>query len=127
MRGMYAAFNAGVSDPTLSTSYVCVVNLKTGKDRGFLAATGPGSNDLGGVRSLVLTANGSVAWISQTSGVPNPSTPQLIPTLTEVYVVDSFGRRMIASSSAISPTSLALAGSTIYWLQGGVAQAATLR
>jgi len=127
MRGTYAAFNGGGGSSSFSTSYLGVMNLKTGKERGFAVAVGPGSYDTGGVTALVLKANGSIAWISRTNGVANPSTPQLIPILTEVYVKDSSGRRMIANSSTISPTSLALAGSTIYWLQGGVAQSATLR
>ncbi len=127
MRGTYAAFNGGGGSSSGSSSYLGVMNLKTGTERGLAVAVGPGSYDTGRVTSLVLKANGSIAWISQTSGVANPSTPQLIPTLTEVYVDDSSGRRMIANSSAISPMSLALAGSTIYWLQGGVAQSATLR
>ncbi len=127
MRGTYAAFNGGGGSSSDSSSSLGVMDLKTGKERGLAVAVGPGSYDTGRVTSLVLKANGSIAWISQTSGVANPSTPQLIPTLTEVYADDSSGRRMIASSTAISPTSLALAGSAIYWLQGGVAESATLR
>jgi hypothetical protein len=58
----------------------------------------------------VVKPDGAVAWIDEappTSGG------------YEVHAVDSTGSRILASGTDIAPASLALAGSTLYWTQGG--------
>jgi hypothetical protein len=44
----------------------------------------------------------------------------------EVRAVDRAGNRMLAAGADINPFSLALAGSTLYWTQGGVPMSAAL-
>ena len=60
---------------------------------------------------LVLKADGAVAWVLSDH---------------EIYADDANGYRLLGSNPAIATGSLALAGSTLYWLQGGTAQTATL-
>jgi hypothetical protein len=59
--------------------------------------------------ALVVKSDGAVAWIVETG----------IPTIYQVYAIDKTGRRLLASSTGIVPYSLALAGNTVYWTQGG--------
>jgi hypothetical protein len=40
--------------------------------------------------------------------------------------VDKNGSRLLASSTEIDPSSLALAGSTLYWTQGGKSMSSPL-
>ena len=37
----------------------------------------------------------------------------------DLYALDSSGERLLASGTELAPSSLALAGSTLYWTQGG--------
>ncbi len=60
---------------------------------------------------LVLKADGAVAWVLSDH---------------EIYADDANGYRLLASNPAIATGSLALAGSTLYWLQDGTPQTATL-
>jgi hypothetical protein len=67
---------------------------------------------------MVLKPDGAVAWIAPTD---------YMDSINQVYVDDAAGYRMLASGTSIKGGSLVLAGSTIYWLRGGVAQSATLQ
>jgi hypothetical protein len=69
-----------------------------------------GDIGIGGATAIVLKSDGAVAWIVGVGG-----------TVVEyqVHAVDSKGSRVLASGPEIDPRSLALAGSTIYWTQGG--------
>ncbi len=62
--------------------------------------------------SVVLKPDGAVAWIT-TGRYPDE------PRIPAVYSMDSNGTRLVATGHDIDTTSLALAGSTIYWTQGG--------
>jgi hypothetical protein len=65
-------------------------------------------------------SDGSVAWIVDVYGSENPVEYQ-------VRALDRSGGRVLASGAGIAPTSLALAGSTLYWTQGGKPFSASLR
>ena len=73
-----------------------------------------------GVTDFVLRANGSSAWIEQ----PEVGAPASAPL--RVVKRDAGGRTLLASGTDIESSSLALAGSTVYWIQGGVPLAAVL-
>ncbi len=77
----------------------------------------PFSVGIGLAVAIVVKRDGSVAWIVET-----------IQELGgyQVHAVDKSGSRVLASSPDIDPTSLALAGSTLYWTQGGQPESATL-
>jgi len=70
----------------------------------------PGDVGNGGATDLVVKSDGAIAWIVETANEP---------TTTEVHAIDRTGSRLLASGAAIDPHSLALAGSTLYWTQGG--------
>jgi hypothetical protein len=74
----------------------------------------PGDIGLGDTAAIVVKSDGSVAWIVTTSDGP------------QVRSVDKTGEHLLAASPEIDPTSLALAGSTLYWMQGGKPMSATL-
>jgi hypothetical protein len=69
----------------------------------------PGTENIGPVSGIVVKSDGAVAWISE----PLAGGP------CEVHAVDKNGSRLLASSTEVDPSSLALAGSTLYWTQGG--------
>ena len=118
--GRLGAFEGADGDPQGSTADIVVASLSSGRILKDVAdGNGPGGSGTGGTTSLVLKPDGAVAWI--VSFFANNMNVQ------QVYADDASGYRLIASSAAIAPNSLALAGSTIYWLQAGAAQSATLR
>lgn len=71
----------------------------------------------GQATEIVLKNNNAVAWIVQTNGEP---------TIYEVHAVNKTGSRLLASGTDVDPSSLALAGSTLYWTQGGKPASAVL-
>jgi len=114
---------------------ISVLSLRTGRvvrqlDTGVPSATqtaaagaGPSSTQLSGVgptTTVVLKPDAAVAWIVHDILAPDPPTYQ-------VWKADAGGApTMLATANDIDPASLALAGSTLYWSQGGAAHAATL-
>jgi hypothetical protein len=76
---------------------------------------------IGPVVSLVVKSDGAVAWI-----VENEIPARHVPAEYEVHAVDKTGSRLLASGAEIDPHSLALAGSTLYWTQGGKPMSAAL-
>jgi hypothetical protein len=83
---------------------------------GFFTGVGP-------TKEIVVKADGSVAWIAEDL---ERSSGEL-PLYFDVYASDASGTRLLASGSNVAPTSLALAGSTIYWTQEGHAFSSPLR
>src|SRR4029077_17139210 len=94
---------------------------------------------VGNVVALVLKSDGSVAWIADDymrSITPGGTGPPYF----DVYAVDRSGTRLLASGTDVDPSSLALsvggnnigmssrsvAGSTLYWTQGGKPFSTTL-
>ncbi len=109
---------------------VSVIDLRTGR-RIHQSWTGPpeptrstGYEDYGAgpAESLVLRANGDVAWIAATPAFRVTSAGRY-----QVYTLEATGRRMIASGNEIDPLSLALADATIYWTQAGKPFSAPLK
>jgi hypothetical protein len=64
----------------------------------------------GPTTAIVVKADGAVAWILDTVQQTDRY---------QVHVLDRTGERVLAVGSDIAPGSLALAGSTLFWLQGG--------
>jgi hypothetical protein len=118
--------------------YVEVRDLRTGRalrrvPTGAALKPEPRYIGTGPVVKLVLKSNGSVAWIAndyeRTGSEPPPKVPYL-----NVYALDKTGTRLLAAGNEIDPASLALsdggvhgpagrpvAGTTLYWTQGGKA------
>ena len=78
---------------------------------GFREGIGPTS-------AIVIKTDGSVAWIANAQEVEGGG--------YQVHASDRAGSRLLASGTDIEPSSLALAGSTLYWMQNGKPQSATL-
>lgn len=70
----------------------------------------PLSVGIGLAVAIVVKHDGSVAWIVETGEEEGGY---------QVHAVDKSGSRVLVSSPEIDPASLALAGSTLYWTQGG--------
>jgi hypothetical protein len=81
------------------------------------AAPRPPAAGPGNVTAMVVKANGSAAWIVEVFSDPSEY---------EVRAVDRAGARRLALGTDVRPRSLALAGSTLYWTQGGKPFSATL-
>jgi hypothetical protein len=75
-----------------------------------------GSEGVGDVSAIVLENDGAVAWMT-TRLARGPHT---------VYAFDTNGIRVLAEGTNIGPSSLALAGSTLYWTQEAKPMSATL-
>ncbi len=65
--------------------------------------------------AMVVKSDGAVAWIAD---IVEDAMPKDLITY-QVHAVDKNGSRVLASGPSIEPSSLALAGSTLYWTQGG--------
>jgi hypothetical protein len=63
----------------------------------------------GPTTTIVAKGDGSIAWIVETT----------MEDKYEVHAFDKSGARVLATGPDIAPSSLALAGSTLYWTQGG--------
>jgi hypothetical protein len=71
----------------------------------------------GETTAIVAKPDGAVAWITNTSQEA---------AQYEVHAVDRNGSRVLAVSSGIDRSSLALAGSTLYWTENGMPFSAKL-
>lgn len=120
LAGPYVAFESESCDLVAGKGSVKLVDLRTGVTKfSKQAAPVPLMSDEPdyGVQSLVLRPNGSLAWIGRyenTSGPPN--TNYFVQTKTAT----------LDSGASIAGGSLAIAGSTLYWLKGGTPFTATL-
>jgi hypothetical protein len=109
-------------------SWLRVVNLRSGRTlhnvpTGTLPCEHPPQfSGVGSVASLVLKEDGAIAWIvsDHESLCPVPAGTR------EVHALDSTGERVLAIGTNIAPHSLALAGSTVHWTQGGKRASAPL-
>ncbi len=71
----------------------------------------------GPATAVVVKSDGAVAWIVPTG---------IAPSTYEVRAVDKAGERLLAAGTDIGPTSLAVAGTTVYWTQEGRPMSAQL-
>ncbi len=71
----------------------------------------------GPAKAIVDKSDGAVAWIVETDREEGSY---------QVHALDGSGSRLLAEGAEIEPSSLALAGSTLYWTQGGKAMSASL-
>lgn len=107
----YALESCGIDT---GSSQVIVMRARTGKrlhaDPATTEPTGPESYET--VQSLVVKRNGSDAWIAVANSLGTHK------TMTEVHAHGTGGFVLLDSGSAINPSSLRLAGSTLRWRHG---------
>jgi hypothetical protein len=77
----------------------------------------------GPAEGVVVKSNGSVAWIAVDGVHPNAPT---LSTTYQVWKIDRTGQHLLAMGPQIVPDSIALAGSTVYWMNGGAPEMAAL-
>jgi hypothetical protein len=111
--GPLVAYEEGGGGEVANTYLVVVRNLRTGRmihklPTGTPVTPRPYWVGIGPTTTLVVKSDGAVAWIVETG----------YPTEYQVHAVDKSGSRVLASGATIEPSSLALAGSTLYWTQG---------
>jgi hypothetical protein len=107
---------------------VVVRNLRNGRVLHKLPTGTPptpsenGDIGVGSAQVIVLKSDGAVAWIVQIieNAVPKDKVTY------QVHAVDKTGSRVLASGPEIAPSSLALAGSILYWTQDGKPMSAVL-
>lgn len=128
-------------EATVSSLRVIVRDLRTGRvlhavPTGTPPTPNPGSVGVGKIVALVLKSDGSVAWIAKDT---ERSAAAKAPYF-DVYATDASGTRLLESGTNIDTSSLSLsvgathlgyypdsvAGSTLYWTQGGQSFSTTL-
>jgi hypothetical protein len=86
-----------------------------------------GFSGVGPAVAIVAKSDGAVAWIVESHYEPASAKNDYISGHEyAVEAADSTGNRLLASGQGIDPASLALAGSTLYWTQGGKPASAAL-
>lgn len=123
LAGTAVAYTESHTSPYyISEEFVVVRDLVTGRmlhkvPTGTAVKPKPGQIGIGPAVALVVKGDGSVAWIVRTDAENGTY---------QVHAVDKTGSRVLATGAEIAPGSLALAGSTLYWTQGGQPHSATL-
>ncbi|MGO9762758.1 MAG: hypothetical protein ACLP1Q_16010 [Solirubrobacteraceae bacterium] len=131
LAGTMVAYEVAGGGPGGSYAYVVVSDLATGKvvhrePTGTPAHPEPPRTEngltvhrvgIGPATAIVVKSDGAVAWIVQTPREDGSY---------QVHAVDKTGSRLLASGPDIDPSSLALAGSTLYWTEDGKPMSATL-
>lgn len=123
LAGTMVARELSVASPVLGTKWLVEVeNLRSGRvlhkvATGITLPPNPKFVGDGPTTAIVVKSDGAVAWIVDT--VQEHERYQ-------VHAVDKSGSRILATGSDIDPNSLAIAGSTLYWTQGGTPESGTL-
>jgi hypothetical protein len=87
----------------------------------------PQNVGIGPATEIVVNRAGAVAWIAENDERSSRSgLPEKEDTYYEVHAVDKTGSHVLAAGVNIEPSSLALAGNTLYWTQGGRPASAVL-
>jgi hypothetical protein len=81
------------------------------------------ASSVGPTIDLVAKSDGAMAWIVVSRSYSCCVGP---PPELEVRALDKSGNRRLAAGTGIAPRSLALAGNTLYWTQGGKPMSAVL-
>lgn len=125
--GVFAAFERTFCCSDFSYGEVVVRNLRDGErvsdDPSTLLSTGV--EDVDRVSSLVLRADGDVAWITVSRWIVgcNPANPRCVSFGIQVLT----GRKVLDSGRTIHPGSLKLHGSLLSWKHGSMTRTARLR
>jgi hypothetical protein len=120
--GRLAAY--GLRTMGVDTGYV-TVNVRVLSTGALLtrrsATTRAGVEDFQSINSLVLKADGAVAWIATAHSIGKPK------FVRQLLALDRQGLRVLDSGPSLGSTSLALHGLTISWKHGTTTRTATLR
>ena len=114
-------------------SHAFVLNLRTGKllDRvptGVPMEPNEYHVGVGPVETMVVKPDGAVAWVALDEQRSERIEHEVGHDVNyyDLYALGSSGERLLASGTEVDPSSLALAGGTLYWTQDGKAFSAGL-
>jgi hypothetical protein len=115
----YGATSCGID---FSSTEVIAMSLVSGRTIRKAAATNKSLVEQeGGLQSLVLKADGSVAWIATEQSLGNHQ------RLRQLFRDDRSGLKLLDSGLGVLPSSLKLRGSQLTWRDNGISGRATLR
>jgi hypothetical protein len=122
LAGPIAAYGHVVMRGSIGEWTVVVRDLRNGRvlrrePTGVAVKPEPFSVGIGSAVAIVVKSDGSVAWIVETRQENGEY---------QVHAVDRTGSRILAVGADVAPSSLALAGSTLYWTQGSKPVSAAL-
>lgn len=118
----------GYESDVRSEAWIFVRDLHTGRLLHKVptgTAGEPGQVGVGYSTAIVVKRDGAVAWIVDNFGLNVGLPPETVPYF-EVKSLDGSGLRTLAEGTDVDPSSLALAGSYLYWTQGDHASSALL-
>ncbi|MHB8490947.1 MAG: hypothetical protein ACYDA6_01860 [Solirubrobacteraceae bacterium] len=84
---------------------------------GMPSSTSPGRVSVGPVESLVVKADGAVAWVALAPSEEGGN---------QLHVLDAQGSRLVAERADLNARSLRLVGSMLLWRQGGTQHSTVL-
>jgi len=118
LAGPIVAYGEAFGDEHESSYRVFVRDLRTGRILHNVPTGTPNTPSrsmvgVGPATVIVVKNDGAVAWIAQSRPRTEP------PAEYEVHALDSTGSRVLAAGPGVDPSSLALAGNTLYWTEGG--------
>jgi len=119
--GVVGAISISSANEAYGSDSVLVTNLATGRRLTRIRTNGEPATykeePTGRVDSMVVMPDGTVAWMVTTG--PGFGSYRLL-------VHEGGQSRTLASGPSLAPKSLALAGDTLYWTEGGHADSATI-
>jgi hypothetical protein len=122
LAGVLVAYGETMSGVDTASAQVIVRRLDNGRTlRGLAAMSQPvGPESFQSVDSIVVKADGAVAWIAVAHSIIRQSAQ------TEVDRADQRGRSTLDTGSGIDSSSLRLRGSSLTWRHGGGTRSARL-
>lgn len=121
LAGRYAAIGEGGTSSQGEFSEVTRVDLRSGKRTTAGPVRGGSGGDVSFVTDLEMKSSGSVAFVRAFAqgGSDQPRT-------YEVSTFSSGRTKTLSSGADVDPKSLALSGSILYWIKGGLPNSAAL-
>lgn len=111
LSGRFVAVDETECEPAGCSGSIAITDLKSGRVRRSASVEGGAG---GNAQRMVVKPNGSVAWTRPFNGE------------LEVVKLDAGGETVVDRGDGVDVESLALAGSILYWTNGGVPRSTTL-
>jgi hypothetical protein len=127
LAGLIVSYKDVSAGPNYNYEAVVVSDLRNGHMLRIIRNSERVGAGVGAVVAIVVKTDGAVAWIVEAHReLSSPINDFNGIVEYAVEAADEAGKRLLASGPGIDPTSLALAGSTLYWTQGGKPASAVL-
>jgi hypothetical protein len=127
LAGSIVSYKDVSAGPNYNYEAVVVSDLRSGHTLRIMRNSERVGAGVGAVVEIVVKTDGAVAWIVEAHReLSSPINDFNGAVEYMVEAVDKTGKRLLASGPGINPSSLALAGSTLYWTQSGKPASAVL-